>query len=189
MPIESSRPLSVAVFCGSRTGHKPIYAEVAAQVGRFLAEQDVRVVYGGGGAGLMRVVADSALAAGGQVLGIIPEALEQLEHAHRGLSELRVVATMRERKAQMAAESDAFISLAGGIGTLEELAEMWTLNMLGYQHKPMALLNTEGYYDDLARYFEGVVAQGFADAQPMALLRMGTEPIALLQELLAQIKP
>lgn len=176
---------SVAVFCGSRLGQNSAYRAAAQMVGELLAAQGVRLVYGGGSGGLMGVVADATLAAGGQVLGVIPAALVHLEHAHTGLTELVVVDTMHQRKAIMAAESDGFLSLAGGIGTLEELAEMWTLNMLGYQAKPMALLNTAGYYDHLTHYLADVVQAGFADASAIASLHIAAEPAAALAYLLA----
>jgi hypothetical protein len=175
------------VFCGARSGHKPAYAEAARAIGQLLAEQGHRLVYGGGAGGLMGIVADSALAAGGQVLGIIPQALVHLEHAHQGLSELVVVDTMHQRKALMAEYSDAYLSLAGGIGTLEEMAEMWTLNVLGYQNKPMALLNTAGYYDDYLQYLARMQAEGFVSAAHLARLRVGLEPAAVLADLLAQV--
>ena len=164
-----------------------MYAESARQVGQWIARQGHRVVYGGGAGGLMGIVADSALAAGGQVLGIIPQALVHLEHAHQGLSELIVVDTMHQRKARMAEQSHAYISLAGGLGTLEEMAEMWTLNVLGYQNKPMALLNTAGYYDDYLRYLARMQAEGFAGAHHLARLRVGSDAVATLQDLVAQI--
>jgi hypothetical protein len=183
--IASTR--SICVFCGARTGANPAYAAATREVGQWLAQNGWRLVYGGGAGGLMGILADSVLAAGGQVLGIIPQALVHLEHAHPGLTELVVVDTMHQRKALMAEHSAAYISLAGGIGTLEEMAEMWTLNVLGYQEKPMALLNTAGYYDDYLRYLARMQAEGFAGEQHLARLRVGTEPIAALQDLVAQI--
>ncbi|MFI0545751.1 MAG: TIGR00730 family Rossman fold protein [Brachymonas sp.] len=182
-----NKRLSICVFCGARSGANPDYAEAARAVGQLLGEQGHRLVYGGGAGGLMGVVADSALAAGGQVMGIIPQALVHLEHAHQGLSELVVVDTMHQRKALMAEYSDAYLSLAGGIGTLEEMAEMWTLNVLGYQNKPMALLNTAGYYDDYLKYLARMQAEGFASAAHLARLRVGQEPAAVLVDLLADL--
>ena len=178
---------SICVFCGARTGTNPVYADATREVGRWLAQKGWRLVYGGGAGGLMGVLADSVLEAGGQVLGIIPQALVHLEHAHPGLSELVVVDTMHQRKARMAQESAAYISLAGGIGTLEEMAEMWTLNVLGYQNKPMALLNTAGYYDDYLKYLARMQAEGFAGSQHLARLRVGSEVVATLEDLAAQI--
>lgn len=182
-----SQTLSICVFCGARSGANPAYAEAARAVGQWLAQQGHRLVYGGGAGGLMGIVADSALAAGGQVLGIIPQALVHLEHAHPGLSELQVVETMHQRKALMAAHSDAYLSLAGGIGTLEEMAEMWTLNVLGYQNKPMALLNTAGYYDDYLKYLARMQAEGFASPEHLARLRVGQQPEQVLADLVAQL--
>ena len=178
---------SICVFCGARTGANPVYADATREVGRWLAQEGWRLVYGGGAGGLMGVLADSVLEAGGQVLGIFPQALVHLEHAHPGLSELVVVDTMHQRKARMAQESAAYISLAGGIGTLEEMAEMWTLNVLGYQNKPMALLNTAGYYDDYLKYLARMQAEGFAGSQHLARLRVGSEVVATLEDLAAQI--
>jgi len=183
--MTSSR--SICVFCGARPGANPAYAAATRQVGHWLAENGWRLVYGGGAGGLMGILADSVLEAGGQVLGIIPQALVHLEHAHQGLSELIVVDTMHQRKARMAQESAAYISLAGGIGTLEEMAEMWTLNVLGYQNKPMALLNTAGYYDDYLRYLARMQAEGFAGEHHLARLRVGSDAVATLQDLVAQI--
>lgn len=174
---------SLCVFCGARSGANPAYAQAARDVGQWLGQQGWRLVYGGGAGGLMSIVADSALAAGGEVLGIIPEALVHLEHAHQGLSELIVVDTMHQRKALMAEHSHAYLSLAGGIGTLEEMAEMWTLNVLGYQNKPMALLNTAGYYDDYLKYLARMQAEGFASPAHLARLQVGTEAGALLAAL------
>ena len=178
---------SICVFCGARTGANPAYADATRQVGQWLAQNGWRLVYGGGAGGLMGILADSVLEAGGEVLGIIPQALVHLEHAHQGLNELVVVDTMHQRKARMAQESAAYLSLAGGIGTLEEMAEMWTLNVLGYQNKPMGLLNTARYYDDYLRYLARMQAEGFAGQQHLARLRVGTEPRAALEDLVAQI--
>lgn len=178
---------SICVFCGARTGAHPAYAAAAREVGQWLGQNHWRLVYGGGAGGLMGILADSVLQAGGEVLGIIPQALVHLEHAHQGLNELVVVDTMHQRKARMAQESAAYLSLAGGIGTLEEMAEMWTLNVLGYQNKPMALLNTAGYYDDYLRYLAHMQTQGFAHADHLARLRVGSQAVATLEDLVAQL--
>ena len=186
-PMTQAQVFSVCVFCGARMGHDPAYRAAAEAVGQWIGQRGYRLVFGGGQGGLMGVVADSTLAAGGTVLGIIPSALVQLEHAHQGLTELMEVDTMHQRKALMAQNSDVYVSLAGGLGTLEELAEMWTLNVLGYQDKPMALLNTAGYYDDYLRYLARMQAVGFAGQHHLARLRVGTEAATVLDDLVAQI--
>ena len=128
---------SICVFCGARPGHDPAHAAAAVTLGRTLAEQGIRLVYGGGAVGLMGIVADAALAAGGEVIGIIPQSLEHSEIGHSGLTRLEVVDGMHARKARMAELSDAFIALPGGLGTLEELFEVWTWGQLGYHQKPL----------------------------------------------------
>jgi uncharacterized protein (TIGR00730 family) len=155
---------SVAVFCGSSMGARPAYADAARSVGRALAERGVRVVYGGGQVGLMGLVADAALAAGGEVYGVIPEKLWQLEVAHRGLTALDVVADMHARKARMAELSDAFIALPGGYGTLDEVFEAATWTQLEYHTKPVGLLDVEGFYADLVRSLDRAAADGFVRA-------------------------
>ena len=145
----------ICVFCGASTGIDPAYADVAAALGRELAARSIEVVTGGGKVGLMGVVADAALAAGGRVIGIIPRFLEQREVAHRGLSELHVVETLHERKALMHELSDAFVALPGGFGTLDELAESVTWAQLGLHAKPIGLVNVAGYFDGLRRVRRG----------------------------------
>ena len=163
--------LSVAVYCGSRLGDLPAYAQVAGNLGGLIARGGGSVVYGGGRVGLMGVVADAALAAGGTVVGVIPQALMDLEVGHSGLSELHVVQTMHERKQLMAERADAFIALPGGIGTLEEIYEVWSWQQLGYHDKPVALLNVDGYYDALLEFHRAMHKRGFvSDAQSYALL-------------------
>jgi uncharacterized protein (TIGR00730 family) len=151
----------VAVFCGSNTGRNDAYRDAAGRLGRTLAERGIELVYGGGNVGLMGVLADAALAAGGRVTGVMPQHLVDREVAHRGLSELRVVADMHERKATMAAASDAFIALPGGPGTMEEFFEAWVWRLLGLHGKPIGLLNTAGYYDRLEAFLSHVVTEGF----------------------------
>src|SRR5581483_9836985 len=149
-PATVARSLSsLAVFCGSSSGNDPRHAEGARDFGRLLAEHGIAIVYGGGRVGLMGALADAALAAGGRVVGVIPEALVARELAHPGLSELRVVASMHERKATMAELADAFVALPGGIGTLEELFEVWTWGQLGLHRKACGLLDLHGYYTSL----------------------------------------
>jgi uncharacterized protein (TIGR00730 family) len=152
---------SVAVYCGSSSGSNPAFRVAAEALGRTLAESACTLVYGGSHAGLMGAVADAALAAGGKVIGIIPDALVSREVAHRGLSELQVVGSMHERKARMAELSEAFVALPGGIGTLDEIVEMFTWTQLGIHRKPCAFLNIGGYYDSLLAFLHTMVAQGF----------------------------
>jgi uncharacterized protein (TIGR00730 family) len=162
---------SIAVYCGSRLGDSPAFIAAARELGRLIAVGGSTLVYGGGRVGLMGAVADAALEHGGSVVGVIPQALMDREVGHNGLTELHVVQTMHERKMLMAERSDAFIALPGGIGTLEELYEMWSWQQLGYHDKPVALLNVDGYYDALLEFTRVSHARGFvSDAQFRALL-------------------
>lgn len=156
---------AVAVYCGSSSGDDTRYAQAATEVGTTLARRGITVVYGGGSVGLMRRVADAALAAGGRVHGVITRNLADREIAHPGLTELEVVDTMAQRKARMSELSDAFVALPGGSGTLEEIAEQWTWGQIGLHHKPVALLNVNGYYDDLAAFFARAATDGFIRPQ------------------------
>ena len=151
----------LGVFCGSRDGARPAYREAAHALGRALAARGVGVVYGGASVGLMGAVADAALAAGGEVIGVIPQSLVAREIAHAGLTALHVVDTMHERKARMAALADAFVALPGGVGTLEELFEVWTWGQLGLHAKPCGLLDVAGYYRPLLAFVDQGVAEGF----------------------------
>lgn len=153
--------MRLCVFCGSSSGSKAIYLEMATRLGKALADAGIGLVYGGASVGLMGAVADAALANGGEVIGIIPQALQEKEIAHKGLTDLRVVGSMHERKALMAELSDGFIAMPGGIGTLEELFEVWTWAQLGYHTKPCALLNVDGFYDGLATFLDSLVEQAF----------------------------
>lgn len=175
--------MRICVFLGASPGRLPLYARAAEGFGRLLAERGHGLVYGGGNVGLMGVIADAALAAGGEVIGVIPEALRDRELDHRGLSELHVVDTMHARKAMMADLSDAFVALPGGIGTLEELFEVWTWAQLGYHDKPCGLLNVGGFYDAMAGFLDLVVAEGFLSAAHRARLIVGDEPTALLDRI------
>ncbi|QIO07882.1 LOG family protein [Acinetobacter lanii] len=143
---------SIAIFCGSTLGTDAIFAETAQRTGQLIAEQGKTLVYGGGRSGLMGIVADSALAAGGKVIGVIPQGLVDRELAHPNLTELHVVTSMHERKTLMAELSDGFIALPGGAGTLEEIFEQWTWAQLGIHLKPCAFLNVEGFYDPLLQF-------------------------------------
>jgi uncharacterized protein (TIGR00730 family) len=151
----------VAVFCGSSAGRSPRYAEVAAELGHELAARGIGLVYGGGAVGLMGVLADAVLEAGGEVVGVIPSALLAKEIGHVALSELLVTESMHERKARMAELADAFIALPGGLGTFEELCEILTWGQLGYHAKPVVVLDVEGFYDQLFALFDHAVAEGF----------------------------
>jgi uncharacterized protein (TIGR00730 family) len=161
---------SVCVFCGSNGGADPAYLAAAEAVGAGLAQRGIRVVYGGGRVGLMGALADSARAAGGEVVGVMPQALVDREIGHTGIDDLRVVATMHERKALMVELADAFIALPGGIGTLEELFEVYTWAQLGIHAKPLALLDVAGYYEPLAAFLDHAVAQQFLRADMRAVL-------------------
>jgi uncharacterized protein (TIGR00730 family) len=178
-------PLSVCVFCGSRHGTRPAYSAAARALGRAIGSRGWQLVYGGGQVGLMGEVADAALAAGGRVVGVIPDSLKKLEVGHRGLHELHVVPTMHVRKQMMAERADVFIALPGGIGTLEELYEVWTWRQLGYHDQPIGLVNTEGYYDALLRFMAHTVAEGFLAPAQHAVLRIETDPERLLLQLAA----
>ncbi len=181
--ITPNARLSVCVYCGSRSGDDSAFAAAARAVGRAIGERGWRLVYGGGRVGLMGEVANSALAAGATVIGVIPHALMTREQGHRSLDELIVVDTMHERKRLMAEHSNAFIALAGGIGTFDELFEAWTWLQLGYHAKPVGVLNTAGYYDGLLSFLAHAVARGFLTQAQRELLRVGTEPVALLDRL------
>ncbi len=174
---------SVCVYCGSRTGADSAYADCAERLGRAIAERAMTLVYGGGSVGLMHRVAESALAAGGRVVGVTTELLMGREVAHQGLSELHVVQTMHQRKKMMADFADAFIALPGGLGTLEELFEIWTWRQLGYHNKPVGLVNCEGYYDGLLDFLAQTREQGFASADMLGLLLVDADPQRLLERI------
>lgn len=197
MPV-GERPLaklrSVCVFCGSSSGTRPEYAEHARELGRLLAEQKIRLVYGGGNVGLMGCVADAVLQNGGEVLGVIPQMLAEREVAYLTVTELRVVQSMHERKAIMAEESDAFVALPGGIGTFEELFEVFTWAQLAIHQKPIGLLNSAGYYSPLLTFLEYAVTERFMTRATHDLLRIATTPAELLEKVaqpatVAEIKP
>jgi uncharacterized protein (TIGR00730 family) len=171
---------SVCVFCGSNPGRRPEYRAGAAALGRYLAERGIRVVYGGAHVGTMGTLADAVLAAGGEITGVIPAQLADAEVAHPGLADLRVVGSMHERKAAMAALADGFIALPGGVGTLEEFAEVVTWSQLGLHAKPTGLLNLLGYYDDLLRFLDHAVAERFLRPAHRALILADADPAALL---------
>ncbi len=170
----------LAVYCGSATPADPLYLEGAREVGTMLAERGIGVVYGGGRLGLMGAIADSALAAGGEVIGVIPQALVDAEVAHRGLTELHVVGGMHERKAKFTDLSDGFVTIPGGTGTMDELWEALSWAQLGYHAKPVGLLNTANYYDHLIAFWEKMADVGFLRAQHRDLLIVGDTLDALL---------
>jgi uncharacterized protein (TIGR00730 family) len=174
---------SVTVYCGSNPGADPAYAEATRALARLVAGSGMRVVYGGGHVGLMGVLADAAMEAGGEVVGVMPQALIDREIGHRGLTDLRVVASMHERKALMAELGDAFIALPGGIGTLEELIEVYTWSQLGIHRKPLGVLNVNGYYDGLAGFLDDMVDARFMRSQQREVLIFDSDPETLLTRL------
>ncbi|WP_437774602.1 TIGR00730 family Rossman fold protein [Sorangium sp. So ce1097] len=178
----------ICVYCGSSPGASPAYREAAVRLGELLVARGIGLVYGGGRVGLMGAIADAVLARGGEVTGVIPHFLNQREIEHRGLTELHVVDTMHERKAKMAALSDAFIALPGGIGTLEELFEAWTWTQLGSQDKPVGLLDVQGYYRPLIAFLDHVVSEQFLKPGHRAVLQVADDATELLA-LLAAWRP
>jgi len=174
---------SLCVYCGSRAGDDARFTAAAQAVGGWIGGHGGQLVYGGGHAGLMGVVADATQAAGGRVIGVIPQSLVDRESANLRCDELHVVSTMHERKAMLAERSDAFLALPGGIGTFEELFEAWTWRQLGYHDKPMGLLNVAGYYDSLLAFLQQTVDRGFMGTPTAALLQVGTDAEALLAAL------
>lgn len=173
----------ILVFCGSNAGARPEYMEAAAGLGRLAAERDLGIVYGGASIGLMAGVANAALQAGGEVIGVIPRLLDELEVSHRDLTELHTVETMHERKALMASLSDAVITLPGGPGTLDELFEMFTWSKLGLHHKPIGLLDVAGYWQPLRALLDRMVAEGFLVADSRDSLLIETDAARLLDRL------
>lgn len=180
---------SLCVFCGSSSGVLPIYAESARSLGREIARRGIRLVYGGGHVGLMGIVADAALRAGGSVIGVITRSLMELEVGHGSLTELHVVDTMHERKALMARESDGFIALPGGIGTLEELFEVWTWGQLGIHQKPCAILNVGGFYCGLLNFLRHSMNEGFIRPPHLDMVLVGSESASLLDDMAAYRPP
>jgi hypothetical protein len=172
--------MRLCVFCGSNFGTREAYRATAESFGALLAERGIELVYGGAHVGLMGALADAVLARGGRVIGVIPEALQAREIAHAGLSDLHVVSSMHERKALMASLSDGFVALPGGIGTLEELFEVWTWSQLGLHDKPCALLDVDGFYSGLATFLDHVVEQGFLRPQQRRALIVESDPKRLL---------
>lgn len=176
---------SLCVFCGSSSGIREAYVQAARDLGALLARQKIRLVYGGGNVGLMGALADSVMAAGGEAIGVIPQSLIQHEVGHRGITELRIVRSMHERKATMADLSDAFVALPGGIGTFEELFEIWTWAQLGLHKKPLGLVDVAGYYDHLIAMTDHAVAEGFLKPKHHAVMMVDTDAARLLDRLRA----
>ncbi len=171
---------SIAVYCGSRSGSDPLFEAGARALGKCLAEAGLRLVYGGGNVGLMGVVASQAMACGGEVVGVIPTELQARELAHTGLTELIVVADMHERKRRMADLADAFIAMPGGIGTLEEIFEIWTWAQLGYHAKPCAFFNLNGYFDTLLAFVDEVIGAGFMAQTYRDMMTVADDPAAIV---------
>lgn len=182
---QSAPTFSLCVYCGSRPGSPAAFADLAQRVGTWIGHNGGQLVYGGGRNGLMGLLADATLAAGGRVVGVIPKALVEREWAHQGCTELHVVDSMHDRKRIMAEQADAFLALPGGIGTLEEFFEVWTWRQLGYHHKPVGLLNLDGYYDSLLAFLATAVGTGFMSAALMKLVQTGTEVVPLLPDLVS----
>lgn len=175
-----SELVSVCVFCGSSPGARPIYGEAADRFGALLAEAGIRLIYGGGNVGLMGRVADAVMTAGGEAVGVIPRFLMDREVGHTALTEIHVVDSMHERKAMMAKLSDGFAILPGGIGTLEEMFEVWTWRQLGLHPKPCAVLNVGGYYDRMVGFLDDMVVEGFLQPGHRAALQIAATPEELL---------
>ena len=180
---------ALCVFCGANPGVQPEYVAAGEALGRLLASRGIALVYGGGGIGMMGAVARAALGGGGRVIGVIPERLERKELAQKGLTELHVVGSMHERKAMMADRSDAFVALPGGYGTLEEFFEVLTWAQLGFHHKPVALMNTLGFFDPLYALLDHMVSEGFVRPQHRGMVLSADAPAPLLEVILAYRPP
>ncbi|HEY0294199.1 MAG TPA: TIGR00730 family Rossman fold protein [Bordetella sp.] len=180
---------NICVYCGSNKGRDPLYIERAQAFGRELARRGLGLVYGGADVGIMGAVADTVLAAGGRVIGVIPESLRTKEMAHQGLTELHVVPTMHERKQLMAEKADGFVALPGGAGTLDEIFEVWTWAQLGFHRKPCGLFNVAGYFDQLAAFLDHAAGEGFMRAEHRAMLMVESDPAALLDRYAAYHAP
>jgi uncharacterized protein (TIGR00730 family) len=174
---------SITVFCGSNSGFRNAYAEAARTLARIFAQNSIRLIYGGGNVGLMGIIADEVMRAGGEVVGIIPDSLDKKEVGHRGITELRVVSSMHERKALMAELADGFIAMPGGIGTFEEFFEILTWAQLGFHEKPCAILNIAGYYDGLLALCDNAVSEGFLRPAHRQLILEDSNPEFLLEKM------
>jgi hypothetical protein len=180
---------AICVYCGSSEGRNPDYAQAAERLGHLLAERGITLVYGGANVGLMRVLADAAMAGGGRAVGVMPKALVEKEKAHRNLNQLHVVASMHERKALMVELADGFIALPGGAGTMDELFEVWTWAQLGFHRKPCGLLNVASYYDPLAAFLDHSVTEGFVKDLHRDMLVMADTPEAMLDRFQTYVPP
>ena len=180
--------LSLCVYCGSRMGNDPSFAEAAKEVGRWIGDQGGQLVYGGGNNGLMGLVAQAAQQAGAKVIGVIPESMVVREWARKECDELIVVETMHDRKRIMAERANAFLALPGGIGTFEEFFEAWTWKQLGYHDKPIGLLNTHGYFDSMIAFLQNSFKSEFMVEHQMGLINIGTDTSTLLGELQSAVK-
>ena len=178
----------ICVFCGSSMGSNSVYKKAAALLGKVLAEQQIKLVYGGGNVGLMGILADSSLEYGGKVIGIIPKSIAELEIAHRNLTELNIVESMHERKLLMGEMSDAFIAMPGGFGTLDELSEALTYNQLRIYDKPVGLLNINSYFDGLLKFLDHAVDEKFVRTEHRSNILVSDNPLELIQ-LLQQFEP
>lgn len=174
---------SICVYCGSRPGTLPQYTQAAIQVGTWIGQHQGQLVYGGGNNGLMGIVAQATQDAGGRVVGIIPHALAEKEFARHACDELHVVDNMHQRKHMMAERADAFLALPGGIGTFEELFEVWTWRQLGFHNKPIGLLNVAHYYDSLLQFLQTTVEQGFLSDGQMDLIHQSSDAASLLPQM------
>jgi len=180
---------SICVFCGSSFGRRGTYAEAAHATGTAIAQAGLTLVYGGASVGLMGVVADAALAAGGKVVGVLPKVLEEKEIGHKGLTALHIVDSMHERKALMADLSDAFLALPGGAGTMEEIFEIWTWGQLGLHTKPCGFLNTHGFYDGLIGFFDHQTDEGFMKPVMREMVKVGATPESLIDKFADYVPP
>jgi len=181
--------MRLCVFCGSSEGIDPVYREATTALGHVLSEEGIGIVYGGGRVGLMGTIADAALSRGGEVIGVHPGALVDIEIAHKGLTDLHIVSSMHERKALMSDLADGFIGLPGGLGTLEELLEVWTWGQLGHHRKPVSLLNVAGFFDELLTFLNSVVNRGFVRREHLDMLIVAEKPADLLRRLRSYSAP
>ncbi|MFW6300424.1 MAG: TIGR00730 family Rossman fold protein [Oceanicaulis sp.] len=174
---------SICVYCGSNTGAAEEFRAAATAMGETLARRGIKLVYGGGQVGLMGVLADACVDAGGEVIGVIPDFLHQKEIAHPRVQDMRIVTSMHKRKLMMAEESDAFIAMPGGLGTMEELFEVWTWSQLGRHEKPVGVLNVNGYYDGLMDFLDHMRGEGFVEAKHRGMLKCAETPDAIVDAL------
>ena len=179
--IDIEHMKSLCIYCGSSPGASPVYAQAARALAQAMVNDNIALVYGGGNVGLMGIIADEVIRLGGRATGVIPEALLQKELGHKGLTQLHIVKDMHERKAMMAELSDGFIAMPGGVGTLEELFEVFTWAQLGFHKKPIGLLNVDGFYDGLLQFIQHMVSQRFLKGEQAELLMAEAQPEALLQ--------